>query len=314
MKAGPTSLVATGAAYYVHDEQGRLVGQYDANRTPMHETIYFGDTPVVVLKATGSGSAGTLQITPYYVYADQIDTPRVITRASDQAIVWRWDQAEAFGASPPQDNPSGLGAFGFDQRFPGQVFDAETGNHDNGLRTYFREVGRFGQSNAMEPGINPYDYAGSSPLIQVDRLVLNSTTIPAPTAPPIRIPAIPIPPYWWLIPFAALSGDTPSSAGCKTCAEAYPTYINCNRIDYPYFSEGLAFNAARAFNFPDSIRKGKRMPVNSGPCVDYSGKHEHIQLHPVSGGGRAGALVSCECCLDDPPEGARLRTKWKAIP
>jgi RHS repeat-associated protein len=178
MKAGPTSLVSTGAAYYVHDEQGRLIGQYDANRTPIHETIYFGDTPVVVLKATGSGSAGTLQITPYYVYADQIDTPRVITRASDQAIVWRWDQAEAFGATQPQDNPSGLGAFGFDQRFPGQVFDAETGNHDNWHRTYAAGVGRYVQSDpiGLRGGANTYSYANNAPTSFVDPIGLVAWT------------------------------------------------------------------------------------------------------------------------------------------
>jgi RHS repeat-associated protein len=170
MKTGPTSLVATGAMYYVHDEQGRLLGQYDANLTPMHETIYFGDTPVAVLKTSGSAGAGTLQVTPHYVYADQINTPRVITRASDQAIVWRWDQAEAFGAAPPQDNPSGLGAFTFDQRFPGQVFDAETGNHDNWHRTYQPSTGRYVQSDpiGLKGGTNTYAYVGGSPISFID--------------------------------------------------------------------------------------------------------------------------------------------------
>ena len=30
-KTGPTALVPTGAAYYVYDEEGKLLGEYDAN-------------------------------------------------------------------------------------------------------------------------------------------------------------------------------------------------------------------------------------------------------------------------------------------
>jgi RHS repeat-associated protein len=108
------------------------------------------------------------------VYADQINTPRVITRASDQAIVWRWDQAEAFGAAAPMDNPSGLGAFRFDQRFPGQVFDAETGNHDNWHRTYQAGVGRYASYDpiGLKGGINPFAYVGGNPVSHIDPLGL----------------------------------------------------------------------------------------------------------------------------------------------
>ena len=164
LKSGPTALVATGVAYFVYDEQGRLLGQYDANLTPIHETVYFGDTPVAVMKQ--SGSVGTLQVNLSYVYADQINAPRVITRASDQAIVWRWDAAEAFGATGPDENPSGLGAFRFDQRFPGQVYDAETGNFDNWHRTYRPSTGRYDSSDpiGLAGGINGYSYVGGDPL------------------------------------------------------------------------------------------------------------------------------------------------------
>ena len=169
MKAGPTSLVATGAMYFVHDEQGRLLGQYDANLTPIHETVYFGDTPVAVMKQ--SGTPGTLQVQSHFVYADQINTPRVITRASDQAIVWRWDQAEAFGASQPDENPSGIASFRFDQRFPGQVYDAETGNHDNWHRTYQAGVGRFGAADplGLDAGsMSLYTYSENNPISSAD--------------------------------------------------------------------------------------------------------------------------------------------------
>ena len=40
--------------------------------------------------------------------------------------VWRWDQQEPFGASVPDENPSGLGAFELPIRFQGQYFDHRT--------------------------------------------------------------------------------------------------------------------------------------------------------------------------------------------
>ncbi|MDP9043323.1 MAG: type IV secretion protein Rhs, partial [Pseudomonadota bacterium] len=113
-KTGPASLVPTAAAYYLYDESGHLLGEYDASLQAAYETVYLGHTPVAVIK----------QGVVYNVYADHLDTPRVITRASDQAIVWRWDLAEAFGASPADQDPNGFGPFVFNQRFPGQVFDS----------------------------------------------------------------------------------------------------------------------------------------------------------------------------------------------
>lgn len=87
-------LMPTSAAFYAYDEDGQTLGEYDANLTPVAETIYIGRTPVAVLKLTGSAAASTLLLNISNVYADQIDTPRVITRNSDEAIVWRWDTTE----------------------------------------------------------------------------------------------------------------------------------------------------------------------------------------------------------------------------
>ena len=83
-KTGP--LVPTGAAYYAYDSDGKTLGEYDANLYPVAETVYLGTTPVAVLKLTGSAASSTLQINVGNVYADQIDTPRVISRNSDEAI------------------------------------------------------------------------------------------------------------------------------------------------------------------------------------------------------------------------------------
>ena len=87
-KSGPTALVSTGAAYYVYDEAGKLLGEYDANGTPLYETIYLG-LPVGVMKQSGSAGSNNITTSLYNVSTDQLGAPRVITRSSDEAIVWR---------------------------------------------------------------------------------------------------------------------------------------------------------------------------------------------------------------------------------
>jgi RHS repeat-associated protein len=161
-KTGPTAVVSTGAAYYAYDEAGQLLGEYDANMAPAYETVYLGSTPVAVLKQTGTAATSTLLVTSYNAWADHIDTPRVVTRSADQAIVWRWDTAEAFGATPPDQNPSALGTFAFNQRFPGQLLDAETGNFYNWHRDFKPNLGRYVQSDpiGLAGGVNTFAYVG----------------------------------------------------------------------------------------------------------------------------------------------------------
>jgi RHS repeat-associated protein len=169
-KTGPTTLVPTGAAYFVYGEAGQLLGEYNATGTPLYETIYLGSNPVGVLKQTGTAAGNNIAISIYNVHADHLATPRMITRQSDQAVVWRWDTAEAFGASPANENPSSLGVFNFNQRFPGQVFDAETGLFDNWNRTYDARQGRYRQSDpiGLAGGINTYSYVTGNPLSKID--------------------------------------------------------------------------------------------------------------------------------------------------
>jgi RHS repeat-associated protein len=160
-KTGPTALVPTGATYYVYDESGKLLGEYDANGVPLYETIYLG-MPIGVVKQTGTVGAGNIAISLYNVSTDQLGAPRIITRQSDEAIAWRWDSAEPFGATAPDQNPSSLGIFSFNQRLPGQVFDAESGLFQNWNREYSPRIGRYMQSDpiGLQGGINTFGYVG----------------------------------------------------------------------------------------------------------------------------------------------------------
>ncbi|MHA6882516.1 RHS repeat-associated core domain-containing protein, partial [Ralstonia pseudosolanacearum] len=152
--------VPSGATRYVYDEVGHLIGEYDQSGNAIQETVYLGDTPIATIK---NG-------TPYYIYADQIDTPRVITDVNN-LMVWRWDQADPFGATLPDENPTSLGTFTYNLRFPGQVYDQETGKHYNANRDYDPAGGRYVQSDPI--GLNggqwsTYAYVDGRPLTVSD--------------------------------------------------------------------------------------------------------------------------------------------------
>jgi RHS repeat-associated protein len=107
--------------------------------------------------------------TLYFIHPDHLNTPRVITNASQQ-VVWRWDNNEAFGANMANENPGGLGSFTFNPRFPGQYFDRETNLHYNYLRDYSPEIGRYIESDpiGLRGGVNTYAYVDGNPVSDVD--------------------------------------------------------------------------------------------------------------------------------------------------
>jgi RHS repeat-associated protein len=152
-----------GARYYVYDEKGQLLGEYDGNGSAIYETVYLGATPVGVIKSGGV----------FNVYSDQINTPRLIT-AQDNTVVWKWDETEPFGANAPNENPTGAGTFSYGQRFPGQVFDAETGLNQNVNRDYNPRLGRYVQSDpiGLRGGVNPFLYSLGNSVSNFDPLGL----------------------------------------------------------------------------------------------------------------------------------------------
>ena len=102
--------------------------------------------------------------------ADHLNTPRLIADATGTAV-WRNDNAEPFGDSPANEDPSGLGAFEFPLGFGGwQYADNETGAFWNWMRTYSRGTGRFDQSDSrgLTYHLNTYSYANFNPLWYTD--------------------------------------------------------------------------------------------------------------------------------------------------
>src|SRR6185503_4587545 len=101
------------STYFVYDEAGHLVGEYDNSGNLIQETIWFGDTPVATLRPNGGG------VTVFYVHSDHLNTPRRISRPSDNAVVWRWD-SDPFGATSANEDPDGdSNLFVYNLRFPG---------------------------------------------------------------------------------------------------------------------------------------------------------------------------------------------------
>jgi RHS repeat-associated protein len=105
----------------------------------------------------------------HFVHADHLNTPRLVANQSGQTV-WRWDQQEPFGVTVPDENPSGLGAFEFPLRFPGQYADKETFVYYNYFRDYDPYIGRYVESDpiGLKGGISTYAYVGSNPLGQAD--------------------------------------------------------------------------------------------------------------------------------------------------
>ena len=85
-------------------------------------------------------------------------------------MVWQWD-GEAFGNTPPNTNPSGLGNLTFNLRFPGQYADSETGLNNNYFRDYDPTTGRYIESDpiGLKGGsASTFIYVANTPLSKSD--------------------------------------------------------------------------------------------------------------------------------------------------
>ena len=146
----------TTMSQYIYDEQSHLIGEYSNNGEPV-EYIWLGDKPVVAIYSSGN----TARI--YYIVTDAQNTPRRLINSGTQAVAWSWDST-AFGLGAP------TGTETFNLRFPGQYFDAATGQFYNHNRYYNPELGRYMEADpiGLEGGLNPYAYAGSNPVMFSD--------------------------------------------------------------------------------------------------------------------------------------------------
>jgi RHS repeat-associated protein len=137
---------AGGTVLYAYDETGHLLGEYDGTGTLIEETVWLGDIPVATLRPNGAA------VSVFYVHTDQLNTPRQITRPSDNTVMWTWN-SDPFGTDAANPNPAGAGAFAYNLRFPGQIFDGQAGLHYNWYRDFDPASGRYVESDPV--GLKP---------------------------------------------------------------------------------------------------------------------------------------------------------------
>jgi len=121
----------------------------------------------LVIAASSEGGAQAPALEGYFVEVDQLDTPRAIVNAQG-TTVWRWE-SDPFGDTVAVETPSAnvgiTTPFGYSLRFPGQVFDGESGLNYNYFRDYEAATGRYVQSDpiGLLGELNTFRYAASRP-------------------------------------------------------------------------------------------------------------------------------------------------------
>jgi RHS repeat-associated protein len=129
---------ASADVVFHYDAKGHLIAESTLAGAMQKEYLWLGDIPVAVATSTDN----------YFVHVDHLNTPRLI---ADQAgmTVWKDDNTEPFGSNPPNENPSGLGAFEFPLRDEGTYADKETGLLYNWNRDRDNSRGQFLQADPL---------------------------------------------------------------------------------------------------------------------------------------------------------------------
>jgi len=153
-----------GTTTFMQDEAGHLIGEYDGSGNLIEETVWLGDTPVATLQPNGSGGVNI-----FYIHTDHLNAPRKVQQPVTDTLAWRWD-TDPFGTPAPNENPSGLGTFPYNLRFPGQIYDSATGLNQNWNRDYDPIVGRYLESDpvGLAAGVNTYSYVKNKPVGRTD--------------------------------------------------------------------------------------------------------------------------------------------------
>jgi RHS repeat-associated protein len=123
----------------------------------------------------------------YFVHNDQLGANKLTD--TQRNIVWQ-GKRQPFGTTEVV-----AGEEEFNQRFPGQYFDEESGLHYNYFRDYDPSTGRYIQSApiGLRGGPNQYSYANANPIKYIDEFGLTAGVpifIPKPLMSPVRIPLV----------------------------------------------------------------------------------------------------------------------------
>jgi RHS repeat-associated protein len=169
-----------------------------------------------------------------WIHTDRLGTPLAVTStpASGPAkVIWRAIH-EPFGLATPDEDPDGDSqSFALDLRFPGQVFDAESGVHYNYFRQYDPRTGRYAESDPIglaSGSTNTFAYVDGNPIEMIDPIGLQVIprsscdgqplcwTEHAQPVSPTHQPLPPVVPPIWTSPDEQADPDagTQSGGGC----------------------------------------------------------------------------------------------------
>jgi RHS repeat-associated protein len=152
---------------FVYAGQNKLLAENTSNTSSGASVwtsyLWLGDTPVGLVRNN----------TLYWVHADHLGRPEVITDTSKQQV-WRGVLDPYHRGAPVIDNVGG-----YNLGFPGQYWDSESSLWYNGFRDYDPTLGRYLQSDpiGLAGGVNTYAYVGGSPLTGIDPLGLINLNI-----------------------------------------------------------------------------------------------------------------------------------------
>lgn len=164
--------------------------------------------------------------TMYAIHTDHLGTPQAVTDR-DAHVVWQ-GRTDAFGKMQVAYAAASADGAPFEMalRLPGQVHDAETGLNQNYYRDYDPDLGRYVTADpaGLAGGLNPYAYAGSNPLTNVDPLGLYQSDV-----------------HFYMTYFLAIiAGMSAEDARMMALATQY---IDNNPDTYPLDEENLATKA-----------------------------------------------------------------------
>ena len=141
--------------YYHYDLGGNLIAETDATGLLVKAYIYMGGIRIATIAADGSIC---------YYHNNHLETPEVMTNQSG-SVVWKADYLP-FGKADVDPASTVVNDF----RFPGQIFDGETGYHYNWNRYYDTETGRYVTADpiGLLGGVNLYGYVLNDPVNLID--------------------------------------------------------------------------------------------------------------------------------------------------